>query len=157
MTCLQQTDVKTKIRMRSGFLIHCVSKYIFFLVSRNSLSSHLSGFMFNFLLKFQRIFRCIKKVDCVTYNGQSKSSSSTILDFFSSTLGFFSSVLLQGQSWQTVFFSNYIALRDRNMQVRFFFEGGFEILRFEKCWCYIQPVFMKCILCAIYSPICKYI
>ena len=38
--------------------------------------------------------------------------------------------VLQGPSWQTVFFE--LRLRDRNMQVRFFLEGGFEILRFEK-------------------------
>ena len=37
---------------------------------------------------------------------------------------------VQGQSRQTGFFKS--ALRDRIMQVRFFLEGVFKILRFEK-------------------------
>ena len=42
--------------------------------------------------------------------------------------------VLQGQSRQTVFFE--LALRDRNIQVRFCFEGGFEIPRCGKfCYC----------------------
>ena len=61
-------------------------------------------------------------------------------------------LLVQGQSTQTVF--SKLALRDRNMQVRFFFGRWFwnpeiwEILL-------VQPVFVKSILCAIYGPIWK--
>ena len=41
------------------------------------------------------------------------------------------------------------------MNDRFFLEGGFEILRFEK-FLLVQPVFMKSILfAATYNSICK--
>ena len=60
--------------------------------------------------------------------------------------------LLQGQSRQTGFFE--LALRDRNMQVRFFwkvFLKSWDLRNFASA-----PVFMKCIMFAIYCPICKY-
>ena len=59
--------------------------------------------------------------------------------------------LLQGQSTQTVFSKS--ALRDRNMQVRFFGRWFWN----PEIWeiLLVQPVFIKSILCAIYGPICK--
>ena len=56
---------------------------------------------------------------------------------------------LQGPSWQSGYFR--LALTGRNMQIRFCF-GIFRLDIFRH---YIQPVFVKCLPCALYWTTCK--
>jgi hypothetical protein len=59
------------------------------------------------------------------------------------------SKIVQGQSWQTGFFK--LALTDRNMHVRFFFEGAPSTTQFAKMQTCFWKKDLKCNYCKAIS------